>query len=342
MEQKINYYNATMKDVANAAGVSTATVSRALTKPDQVSVKTRQKVEQAASKTGYDAYYLTKNIKSSKPKTIFVAIPDITNPICPDIISGIEQVAAEQGYMVLIGGCKHYQKQQYTLIDIFISQRIDGIVLLNSDIPFSLTNRKPKDFPPIVVANEFVPEFKLATINIDNLTYSFNAINFLQKLGHKYIACITGPETFLSCQYRLQGYMQAIQRAGNKVQQEYIINSDFSYQGGAEGIKKLFTLPKPPSAIFCHNDIMAIGAIWQAKRMGLTLPRDLSIIGFGNLNFAQYSEPALTTIEQPRFEIGRQAMLLLLAKIQGHEIDKNAKLLDCHLIIRDSVCPPKD
>lgn len=340
MEQKINHHNATMKDVANAAGVSTATVSRALTKPDQVSAKTRQKVEQAASKTGYDAFCLTKNTKSSKPKTIFVAIPDITNPICPDIISGIEQVAAEQGYMVLIGDCKHYQKQQHPLIDIFISQQIDGIVLLNSNIPFTLTNRKAKDFPPIVVANEFVPEFKLATINIDNLTYSFNAINYLQKLGHKYIACITGPETALSCQYRLQGYIQAIQRAGNKVQQEYIINSDFSYQGGAGGIKKLFALPKPPSAIFCHNDIMAIGAIWQAKRMGLTLPKDLSIIGFGNLNFAQYSEPALTTIEQPRFEIGRQAMLLLLAKIQGHRIDKNAKLLDCHLIIRDSVCPP--
>lgn len=103
----------------------------------------------------------------------------------------------------------------------------------------------------------------------------------------------------------MQGYTQAIQLAGNKIQQEYIVNSDFSHQGGAEGIKKLFALTKPPSAIFCHNDIMAIGAIWHAKRMGRTLPRDLSIFGFGNLNFAQYSEPALTTIEQPRFEIGR-------------------------------------
>ncbi|WP_290604624.1 LacI family DNA-binding transcriptional regulator [Arsenophonus sp. ENCA] len=110
MEQKINHHNATMKDVANAAGVSTATVSRAFTRPDQVSFKTRQKVEQATLKTGYDTYCLTKNTKSSKAKTIFVAIPDITSPIYPDIISGIEQVAAEQGYMVLIGDCKHYKK----------------------------------------------------------------------------------------------------------------------------------------------------------------------------------------------------------------------------------------
>lgn len=114
--QKINHHNATMKDVANAAGVSTATVSRALT------MTTRQKVEQAALKTGYNTYCLTRNTKSSKAKTIFVAIPDIISPICPDIISGIEQVAAKQGYMVLIGDCKHYKKQQHTLIDIFISQ----------------------------------------------------------------------------------------------------------------------------------------------------------------------------------------------------------------------------
>lgn len=104
MEQKINHHNATMKDIANAAGVSTATVfSRAFTRPDPVSFKTRQKVEQATLKTGYDTYCLTKNTKSSKAKTIFVAIPDITSPICPDIISGIAQVAADQGYMVLIG-----------------------------------------------------------------------------------------------------------------------------------------------------------------------------------------------------------------------------------------------
>ncbi|HGJ5875528.1 MAG TPA: LacI family DNA-binding transcriptional regulator [Arsenophonus sp.] len=165
MEQKITNHNPTMKDVANTAGVSTATVSRALTNPAQVSAKTRYIVEEAALETGYNVCCMTKNGRFSQPKTIFVVIPDIINPTCPDIISCIEQVAAEQGYMVLIVTASITKNH---LLDIFISKQIDDIILLNSDIPFEIAKRNPKDFLLIVVANEFVPEFKLAAINYDS------------------------------------------------------------------------------------------------------------------------------------------------------------------------------
>ncbi|WP_340621435.1 DNA-binding transcriptional regulator CytR [Xenorhabdus siamensis] len=340
MEKK-NCALATMKDVAKVAGVSTATVSRTLMNPDKVSVHTRQKVENAVLEVGYYPHNLAKNLRRNESRAILVIVPNISDPFFNESIRGIEETAAKHGYLVLIGDCKHQQQQEHAFINLLITKRIDGMILLGSNVPFDVSKEEQKNMPPMVMANEFAPELELPTVHIDNLTSAFNATHHLQKIGHKRIACITGPDTMPLCQYRLQGYIQALRRTGIPIRDEYIVRGDFTHESGAESAEILLTLPEPPSAIFCHSDVMAIGAMWQAKKMGLKLPEDLSIVGFDNINMAQYSEPPLTTVAQPCYEIGYNSMLLLLEQLQGRMVSKGSRLLDAELLIRESTCSPK-
>ncbi|EPR9055019.1 DNA-binding transcriptional regulator CytR [Cronobacter sakazakii] len=332
---------ATMKDVAVRARVSTATVSRALMNPEKVSQATRNRVEQAAIDVGYLPGSLNRNLKRNESRTILVIVPDICDPFFSEIIRGIEVTAAEQGYLVLIGDCAHQNQQEKTFIDLIITKQIDGMLLLGSRLPFDASKEEQRNLPPMVMANEFAPELELPTVHIDNLTAAFNAVNYLHELGHQRIACIAGPEEMPLCHYRLQGYVQALRRSGMTVDPHYIARGDFTYEAGANALEQLLNLPQPPTVIFCHSDVMALGALSMAKRRGFRVPDDLSIIGFDNIALAEFCDPPLTTVAQPRFDIGREAMLLLLSQLNGHTVSSGSRLLDCELVLRGTTRAPK-
>ncbi|EGT4352743.1 DNA-binding transcriptional regulator CytR [Cronobacter sakazakii] len=332
---------ATMKDVAVRARVSTATVSRALMNPEKVSQATRNRVEQAAIDVGYLPGSLNRNLKRNESRTILVIVPDICDPFFSEIIRGIEVTAADRGYLVLIGDCAHQNQQEKTFIDLIITKQIDGMLLLGSRLPFDASKEEQRNLPPMVMANEFAPELELPTVHIDNLTAAFNAVNYLHELGHQRIACIAGPEEMPLCHYRLQGYVQALRRSGMTVDPHYIARGDFTYEAGANALEQLLSLPQPPTAIFCHSDVMALGALSMAKRRGFRVPDDLSIIGFDNIALAEFCDPPLTTVAQPRFDIGREAMLLLLSQLNGHTVSSGSRLLDCELVLRGTTRAPK-
>jgi LacI family repressor for deo operon, udp, cdd, tsx, nupC, and nupG len=325
-----------MKDVARQAQVSTATVSRALTNPEKVSQTTRSRVEQAAIEVGYLPHTLGRSVRRSDSRTIMVIVPDICDPFFSEIIRGIEVTAASHGYLVLIGDCAHQNQQEKTLIDLILPRQIDGMLLLGSRLPFDASKEEQRNLPPMVMANEFAAELELPTVHIDNLTAAFNAVNYLHELGHRRIACIAGPEEMPQCHYRLQGYIQALRRNGLNVDPHYITRGDFSFEAGARAMGQLLDLPQPPEAVFCHSDIMALGALSLIKRRQLRVPQDISLIGFDDIALTQYCDPPLTTVAQPRFEIGQQSMLLLLEQLQGHSINNGSRLLDCHLVVRES------
>ncbi|MDX6041940.1 DNA-binding transcriptional regulator CytR [Scandinavium lactucae] len=341
MKSKNEVVSATMKDVAQKANVSTATVSRALMNPDKVSQATRNKVEKAALEVGYFPQAMGRNMKRNESRTILVIVPDICDPFFSEIIRGIEITAAEQGYLVLIGDCAHQNQQEKTFIDLIITKQIDGMLLLGSRLPFDASIEEQRNLPPMVMANEFAPELELPTVHIDNLTASFNAVNFLYELGHQRIGCIAGPEEMPLCHYRLQGYVQALRRCGITVDPHYIARGNFTYEAGANALEQLLALPQPPTAVFCHSDIMALGALSLAKRRGLKVPDDLSIIGFDNISLSEFCDPPLTTVSQPRFAIGREAMLLLLDQLSGQNVSSGSRLLDCELVIRGSTTKNK-
>ena len=336
MKAKKQETAATMKDVALKAKVSTATVSRALMNPDKVSQATRNRVEKAAREVGYFPQPMGRNAKRNESRTILVIVPDICDPFFSEIIRGIDVTAATHGYLVLIGDCAHQNQQEKTFIDLIITKQIDGMLLLGSRLPFDASIEEQRNLPPMVMANEFAPELELPTVHIDNLTAAFGAVNYLYEQGHKLIGCIAGPEEMPLCHYRLQGYVQALRRCGIMVDPQYIARGDFSFEAGSKAMQQLLDLPQPPTAVFCHSDVMALGALSQAKRQGLKVPEDLSIIGFDNIDLTQFCDPPLTTIAQPRYEIGREAMLLLLDQMQGQTVGSGSRLMDCELIIRGS------
>ncbi|MGX5147747.1 DNA-binding transcriptional regulator CytR, partial [Enterobacter hormaechei] len=250
MKSRKEVASATMKDVAEKAQVSTATVSRALMNPDKVSQATRNRVEKAALEVGYFPQAMGRNVKRNESRTILVIVPDICDPFFSEIIRGIEVTAAAQGYLVLIGDCAHQNQQEKTFIDLIITKQIDGMLLLGSRLPFDASIEEQRNLPPMVMANEFAPELELPTVHIDNLTAAFNAVNYLQELGHKRIGCIAGPEEMPLCHYRLQGYVQALRRTGAIVDPHYIARGDFTFEAGGQALEKLLALPEPPTAVF--------------------------------------------------------------------------------------------
>lgn len=332
---------ATMKDVAQLAGVSTATVSRALMNPEKVSSTTRKRVESAVLEAGYSPNSLARNLRKNESKTIVTIVPDICDPYFSEIIRGIEDVAMEHGYLVLLGDSGQSKKRESSFANLVFTKQADGMLLLGTDLPFDISKPEQKNLPPMVMACEFAPELGLPTVHIDNLTSAYEAVNYLAQLGHKRIAQISGPERAFLCRFRQQGYQQALRRAGLTMKSEYTKRGDFTFESGARLVRELLALPTPPTAIFCHNDIMAIGAMQEAKRLGLRVPQDLSVVGFDDIQFAQYCEPTLTTISQPKYEIGRQAMYLMLETLKGIDIHPGSRLLETQLVIRESAAAPR-
>ncbi|MDN3615408.1 MAG: DNA-binding transcriptional regulator CytR [Vibrio gallaecicus] len=332
---------ATMKDVAQLAGVSTATVSRALMNPEKVSSSTRKRVENAVLEAGYSPNSLARNLRRNESKTIVTIVPDICDPYFTEIIRGIEDAAVEHGYLVLLGDSGQQKKRESSFVNLVFTKQADGMLLLGTDHPFDLSKPEQKNLPPMVMACEFAPDLELPTVHIDNLTSAFEAVNYLTQLGHKRIGQISGPTSATLCQFRQQGYQQALRRAGITMNPAYGTVGDFTFEAGAQSIRQLLALPEPPTAIFCHNDAMAIGAIQEAKKLGLRVPQDLSVVGFDDIKFAQYCDPPLTTISQPRYEIGRQAMLMMLDVLKGNDVQAGSRLLETELIVRGSTAPPR-
>lgn len=333
---------ATMKDVALSAGVSTATVSRALMAPEKVSLSTRKRVDDAISETGYSPTTLTRTLRRNESKTIVTIVPDICDPYFSDILRGIEDAAVENGYVILVGDSSQQQKREQSFVNLVYTKQVDGMVLLGSDLPFNASRQEQKNLPPLVMACEYAPELELPTVHIDNLTAAFEAVNYLTKLGHKRVAELSGPESSSLCQFRHQGYQQALRRAGIAMNNAYIHYGNFTFEAGAAAITQLLSLSSPPTAVFCHNDIMAIGATQKAKQMGFRVPQDISIMGFDDIEFSQYCDPPLTTISQPRYEIGRQSMLMLLELLKGNDVRSGSRLLESSLVVRESTAPPKN
>ncbi len=332
---------ATMNDVAQLAGVSIATVSRTLINPDKVASSTKSRVEAAIIKLGYRSSTLTRTMHRSESKIIIILIPDICDPYFTEIIRGIETTAAEHGYLTIFSDGNLQQKRENSYVNFIFTKQVDGILILSSDLSFNVSKAEQRNLPPIVMACEYDPELELPAVHIDNLTAAFEIVNYLTKMGHRKIAQIAGPKESASYQFRHQGYLQALQRADIKLNTSYCVHSDLTFEGGARSLRKLLILSENPTAIFCHNDTMAIGVIQEAKSLGLRIPQDLSVVGFDNIQSSLYCDPPLTTVSQPRYEIGQQAMLILLEQLKGKHIRAGSRLLETKLMIRGSVALPR-
>ncbi|WP_084884144.1 DNA-binding transcriptional regulator CytR [Vibrio sp. qd031] len=331
---------ATMKDVADLAGVSTATVSRALMNPEKVSVSTRKRVEEAIVEAGYAPNSLARNLRRNESKTIVVIVPDICDTYFSEIIRGIEDAALEQGYLVLLGDASKHKGRENAFVNLVFTKQADGMILLGSDVPFDVSKEEQRNLPPLVMSCEYAPELELPTVHIDNLTAAYDIVNHLTSIGHRRVAQISGPITSPLSNFRHRGYQQALRRSGGALNDGFTAYGDFSFDSGAQLAKELLSSSLAPTAIFCHNDAMAIGAMQTVKKMGLRIPEDISVVGFDDIQYSAYTDPPLTTVKQPRYEIGRESALMLLARLKGHSGSIPSKILEAKSVIRESTCPP--
>lgn len=327
----------TIKDVAKAAGCSTATVSRALANPEKVSSSTRQRVAQAVAEVGYSPNAAARNLRRSESRTIVVILPDIANPFFSQVISGLESAAHKAGYQVLLGDAAHDPARVQSYFNLVPSNQADGIILLTTEVPMALIKeRQASSGFPLVMACEYFDNLSVPTIHIDNEQAADKAIEYLVSLGHHQIATITGPIQNPMCQDRLNGYRKGLADAGLDYKPEWIAEGDFTFHSGYEqGRALLRNTTDRPTAVFCQNDEMAIGVLKAARDMGITVPERLSVIGFDDIGFSQYCEPELTTVHQPRDDIGRNAMRLLLDLLKKDQPPSD-QTLKTHLIVRNS------
>lgn len=321
------------------AGVSVATVSRTLSRPEKVAESTREKVMQAVEESGYVTNVLASNFRRRKTESIVVLVPDIANPFYSRIIQEIEAVARDNGYQILLGETRQDPEMEKSYAQLAQRRIADGIICLGMHIPFKhRPMRKSVDpnWPPLVMACEYMGDIPVPTVAIDNRGAARDATRHLIDLGHKRIAYIGGPPDFSLSRDRLKGFRAALSRAGLKPLEDGIHSGDFSLQSGYSAAQGLFSQSRLPTAVFCASDEIAIGAIRAAQEQGLQVPRDISIVGFDDIQMAGFSNPPLTTVRQPTVEFGRRATQMMLQILAGKKLPENRIVLPHELVVRDS------
>ncbi|MCZ0756552.1 LacI family DNA-binding transcriptional regulator [Anoxybacillus sp. J5B_2022] len=325
----------TISDVAKLANVSTATVSRVLSNSGNVKKETTEKVLEAIQKLNYQPNILARQLRKLETKTILVVVPDITNTFFSKILRGIEHVAIENDYEVLLGDTGNNVERERVYLDILRQKKADGMILLTARLESHLLEEIASEFP-VVLACEYLEGSTIPTVSIDNVSSARKATEYLINLGHRRIGFISGPLNVILSRDRLKGFRQAMAQHNIPIESFLVQEGDFSFESGYNMMMKFLALDQPPTAVFAANDEMAIGAIKAIKSKGLRVPDDISVVGFDDIQFASIYEPALTTISQPMFEIGKKAMELLIKLINKDQLEKNQYILRDRLIIRDT------
>ncbi len=324
-----------MTDVAKLANVSTATVSRVIQNPDAVKEKTRVKVLQAIEELNYQPNVLARYFRRTETKTILVMVPSIENNVFPQMIAGIDLIANQSGYKVLLGNTYQDPDKAYSYLEELKQKQVDGVILLTTRLDNNVIT-DIADHYPVVLTSDFIAGLNVPTVAIDNISSARNAVEHLLQLGHKRVGMITGPLDIPLSRDRLKGYRQALLENDIGVDGVLIQEGDHKYDSGYNQMNKFLALDNPPTAIFAANDSMAMGAVKAVKAHGLRVPEDIGVVGFDNIQFSDIFEPSLTTVAQPFMEMGQRSMELLLKQINGETLTKNQHVLDTRLIIRDS------
>ncbi|MFC7391614.1 LacI family DNA-binding transcriptional regulator [Scopulibacillus cellulosilyticus] len=322
-----------LKDVAKLAKVSTATVSRVLTNKGNVTAENKRKVMEAVKELNYHPNILGRQLRTMETKTILVVVPDITNTFFSNVLRGIESIAMENGYQVLLGDTQNRIESEY--FNHLYYKKVDGAILLTARTDPQVLNMLFENYP-IVLACEFIEGAEIPTINIDNISGAQQMTNHLISLGHERIAHITGPLDGVLGRDRLKGYRKAMAHRHLETPDELIVEGNFSFDSGYHLMEKLLNLKNPPTSVFAANDEMAIGAIKSIKANNLSVPEDIAVVGFDGIQMSTIVEPALTTFSQPTFEIGSNAMELLICLLRKERLEEKQVILNGRTVIRES------
>jgi LacI family repressor for deo operon, udp, cdd, tsx, nupC, and nupG len=324
-----------IREVARLAGVSVATVSRTLKSPERVLPETRDRVNAAVEQAGYRPNLMAVQFRSRRTGNLVILVPAIANTFFARVISGAQQAAQAAGYRLLLCDTQGREEVEREFAALVYAHQADGVIQLRASNPFASLPPGAEALP-LVNACEVVKGADYPTISLDSRAAAQAMTEHLIGLGHRRIGIIKGPRSSPLTLDRVAGYEDALRQAGLAVDPSLICHGDFTLSAGYDGAGTMLALAERPSALFCENDEMAIGALKRIKASGLRVPEDISLVGFDDIPFAAYCDPPLTTISQPAETFGRRAVEMLIALIEKKPIAERRVVLPFELTVRGS------
>jgi LacI family transcriptional regulator len=342
---------ATLRDVAKLAGVSMATVSSVVNRRAGVSTKLTERVWKAIEALDYHPDTVARSLRVGRTKMVGVVMPQIASPFYAEVLRGVEEEAKQRDYSVLICDSAADPNLEQRLLNSLLARRVDGILLASTDPHFSahpLLRRKM----PVVFFDRLPASCRGPAVMVNNVEGAFEATRYLIEVGHRRIAIITGPPTILTAAERVEGFRNAMGTAGLPIPEGYLQSGEFRLEGGYRCALEMMNLSPRPTALFATNYEMTLGTLRALRELGIRCPQEVSVMGFDDFvmgvdgfSWATMFSPQLTTVAQPSYEIGREALRLLLGRIEKSEDEhqggqERVVRLRVELRVRESTAPP--
>ncbi|GAB6099784.1 DNA-binding transcriptional regulator CytR [Halanaerocella petrolearia] len=326
----------TMKDIAQMVGVTESTVSRAINDKPGVGDETKKKILKVAQKYNYRPNQLARNLAKQETKMIGLILPDISSLFYSEVARAIQDLALEKGYQVVVCNTDGNQDQELSYIEWLQSNKIAGAIFLGERLVNNQILKLGLTDYPVVLANRLVEEVTLPSVIIDNTAGAYKATVYLLDKDYSRIALVNGPRNNWQAQNRLQGYKKALRDYNLEFDSDLVLYKNWSRESGYQGFLELVDLSTPPDAIFAANDFIAAGVVEAIKMGGYLIPQDIAVVGFEDTIVTSVIDPPLTTVAQPMYQLGKQAVSKLFSIIADEERGKEIEVLDCELIIRES------
>jgi LacI family transcriptional regulator len=334
----------TIKDIAARAGVSISTVSRVINQTARVDPATELRVHEAIAVLGYRPNLLARSFRRRITQTIGLLVPDNSNPYFAEMARVIEDAGFDEGYSVILCNSDLSQGKQAGYIDVLLAKRVDGIIMISTglipgeDTDLDLVRIRQAGVPCVVIDRD-LGDVPIDQILVDNHEGGYCAGRYLIDEGHRDLACVVGPNDLTPSAGRIAGFRRALAEAGIALPPEALVRGNGRYDGGASAVDELRRREVRFSAIFAFNDQMAIGVIGALRRAGISVPGDVSVIGFDNIPHGAAVYPAVTTIAQPIAEMGKTGLRMLLDRIREPSAPPRRVVLSTRLLERESVAP---
>jgi DNA-binding LacI/PurR family transcriptional regulator len=329
-----------IKDIARAANVSHSTVSRALRNSPLVNFETAEQIRKIARDANFRISAVARSLATGRTNTFGVVVTTIADPFAAEVVQGIEDEANTHGYSVILANSGANPEREMKVVHSFEERRVDGILVMSSRVGSLYLGHLAEMKVPIVLINNQHPDEFVYSVMIDNVDASEEATRHLIQFGHRRIAYIGDRGGFQSESERHEGYKNALAAANIQYLPELVRQADSTPESAMQAVDQLLALPQPPTALFCYNDITAVGALFAARRHGCKVPDDLSVMGFDDLPLASYLNPTLTTIRQPMRAMGQQATGILFRLLDGADVE-NSSRVSGQLVIRESTGVPR-
>lgn len=328
----------TIQDVARAAGVSAMTVSRVLNDQPGVSPARRAQVRAAIEELGYRRNILARGLKAQRSHTLGLVVPDITNPYFPEIVRGAEDVAMEAGYGVFLSNAVEDQERESASLRLMEERRVDGVIVVSPRLPERRLHALLRSHRAAVVVNRSAPPEVAGAVRLDHVSGVVQAIEHVLSLGRLRIGVLAGPDSSFAARERLDGIRADLEARGMPLAPDRVLKSAPTIEGGAEAAARLLAAGEGLDALLCYNDLVAAGALQACAAKGRRVPEDVAVVGFDDIAFARMFTPPLTTLNVPKYDLGVNAMRILLDRISGRNVRAEVVLRPT-LVVRGSTVP---